>query len=45
METDEILILSINDVLCCIVSRLSIVPYSKKSKFCNVSIALKAELL
>ena len=48
METDEKIILLRNDVLCCIVSRLSIVPYSEWSKYCNVSnvsIALKVELL
>ena len=36
METDKKIISSINDVRCCIVSRLSIVPYCKKSKYCRV---------
>ena len=33
METDEKIILLINDVLCCIVSRLSIVWYFNWSKY------------
>ena len=42
------IILSINDVMCCNVRRISIVPYFKLSKYCNVSnvsCILKVELL